>query len=201
MHAKACRFRRKAVRHHTRHDVTRISASTEVLPQDHLNTGGTGPSVDVDQENHADHIVGGRRIDLAIPVMIGFRDDRPCYGTSGFRIAHTGFGRRLAVGPGHGTTHPRMHGGTFGDTILASDAGSSRICVNGVHAIEIRDGRRTQMHHFTTNRRYGDPCRQFAGFNAHYRRLSILWHVFVPRIVTGAAYATTIPTVLYSTGG
>ena len=78
MHAKTCRLRRKTVRHHARHDVSRIATAPVILAKHHLNAGGTGPTVNIDQENHADHIVGIRGINLTIAIMIGFSDDGPC---------------------------------------------------------------------------------------------------------------------------
>ena len=78
MHAKACWLRRKTVRHHARHDVSRIATAPVILTKHHLYAGGTSPTVNIDQENHTDHIVGIRGVNLTIAIMIGFGDDGPC---------------------------------------------------------------------------------------------------------------------------
>ena len=183
MHAKACRFRRKSVRHHARHDVTRIATAAVILAKHHLNARGTSPTVNIDQENHANHIVGIRGIDLAIAIMVGFGDDGPCDRATRLRIPHTGFGRRFALGPCHGTTHPRMHRATLGNPILAGDSGSADVRPNGVHTFKIFDHGRTQMHHLALDRRNDDEIRQFTRLLVQLllcRSLNLFWHYSCP---------------------
>ena len=198
MHAKTRRLRGEPIGHHTGHDVARIATATVILTQNHLNARGTGPAVDINQEDHADHVVAFRGVDLAIAIMIAFGDNRPCDGAASLRIAHTGFSRRLALAPSHGTTHPGVHGGTFGHAILAGNARSPRIGIDHIHPVEVFDGSRAQTHHFTTYGRDGDTGRQLSGF----RLCSIIWHVyFILASLTSCGLPTSIPTVFYPTGG
>ena len=160
VHAEARRFRREAVRHHAGHDVSRVAAAAVVLAEHHLDAGGTRPAVDVDEEDHADHVVGRGRVKLAVAVMVGFGDDGPCDGTTRFRIPHAGFVRFFAIGPCHGTTHPRVHSATFGHAVLAGDAGCADVRLNDLHACDVVDGGRAQVHHLALDGRNDDAFRQ-----------------------------------------
>lgn len=112
----------KAVGHHTRHGIAGIAAAA-VLAQNDLDTGGTGPAIDIaDEENHADNVVGG-----AASIM------PPSSWSASVSTAHAmvrrDSGSRPLIPrepvrlPKPENDEPCVHDGTFGGRIFTGDFG------------------------------------------------------------------------------
>lgn len=136
------------------------------------------------------------------PIMVGFGDDGPCDRATRLRIPHTGFGRRFALGPCHGTTHPRMHRATLGNPILAGDSGSADVRPNGVHTVEIfNHGRRRctispLIDGMTMRSGNSRDCWSNCSCVAASTCSGI---IPVPYIIAGTTVVAPIPRVLYPT--
>ena len=164
VHAQAGRFGRETVRHDSRHQVARVAAPAVVTAQHHLDAGGARPAIDVDQENHADDVVCRLRVDFAVLVMVGVGQYRPCDGAAGLRIAYARLVGLLPVRPRHRASHPRVYDSAFRLSVLAGDLGGAIVGVQLIHARQVVDAGRAQVHHLPLDRRYGDLRGQLTGY-------------------------------------
>ena len=148
----------------SRHQVARVAAPAVVTAQHHLDAGGARPAIDIDQENHADDVVCRLRVDFAVLVMVGVGQYRPCDGAAGLRIAYARLVGLLPVRPRHRASHPRVYDGAFRLSVLAGDLGGAIVGVQLIHARQVVDAGRAQVHHLPLDRRYGDLRGQLTGY-------------------------------------
>ena len=99
MESKAFGFVGETICHHARHRITRIAATAVFLAQNHLDAGGARPTVDVDEEDHANELGGGVLVDGLILMLLGNGEHRPCDGAARFRVTDAGFPGLDAVDP------------------------------------------------------------------------------------------------------